>query len=480
VCQADGASRGATWREDNSIIFATASIGTGLQLVPAAGGQPTTLTKPNRELGENDHLWPRSLPGGQAVLFTITQTTGGVDNAHIAVYDVAAGTYKVVLKGGSQAVYTPSGHLVYVAAGGLRAIAFDLQRLETTGSASPALPKVVTLPTGVAEFDVAADGTLIYLTESGATAPSRRTLVWVDRKGREEAIPGLPERAYTGTRISPDGSRVALEIADQSYDVWVWSFARSTLTRVTSDQGFDSSPVWTPDGAYLIFGSQTGGGPGSLFRQRADGSGKPERLTDSHQIQIPSQVLPNGKDIVLAQSNDPGFPAGVGALDLMLLTMGTREARPLLETPAVQGHGLVSPDGRWIAYQSTESGQSDIFVGPFPDVSAGRIQVSSGGGAQPQWARNGRELFYTRIDGALMSVAVTPGASWSAGVARMIFERPYYFRGGGSPTFDVSADGSRFLMIKHADPGDSGASAPTIVIVQNWTEELKRLVPTMR
>ena len=275
LAQVDGASRGAAWRPDDNITFATSSLGTGLQRVPAAGVAPMTLTKPNRELGENDHLWPRSLPGRPAVLFTITQTSGGVDNSHIAVFDERTGTYKVVLKGGSQAVYTSSGHLVDVAAGALRAIAFDLERLETSGSASQALPRVVTLPPGEAEFDIAADGTLIYVAEGAGTAPSQRTLVWVDRRGREEPIPRLPARAYNHIQLSPDGSRVAVEIADQAFDIWVWSFARSTLTRLTADPGFDSSPVWTPDGAALVFRSQIGGVAGSLFRQLADGSGSP-------------------------------------------------------------------------------------------------------------------------------------------------------------------------------------------------------------
>ena len=158
------------------------------------GGEPTVLTKPNRERGEGDHLWPQFLPGSQAVLFTITATTGGIDASQVAVLDVRTGTQKILMRGGSQAHYVPSGHLVYVAAGTLRAVAFDLERLETIGTAIPVLSQVATLPTGTAEFDIARDGTLVYV--AGGGWPRTRTLVWVDRQGREEAIKGAPARSY--------------------------------------------------------------------------------------------------------------------------------------------------------------------------------------------------------------------------------------------------------------------------------------------
>ena len=162
----------------------------------SAGGEPTVLTKPNRERGEADHLWPQFLPGSQAVLFTITPTTGGIDASQVAVLDLRTGTQKILMRGGSQAQYVPSGHLVYVAAGTLRAVAFDLERLEAIGTAVPVLSQVVTLPTGTAEFDVARDGTLVYVSGGAGAAPAR-TLVWVDRQGREEAIKAAPARAYT-------------------------------------------------------------------------------------------------------------------------------------------------------------------------------------------------------------------------------------------------------------------------------------------
>ena len=248
------------------------------------------LTKPNRERGESDHLWPQFLPGSQAVLFTITATTGGIDASQVAVLDLPTGTQKILMRGGSQAYYVPSGHLVYVAAGTLRAVAFDLKRLEATGTAIPVLSQVVTLPNGTAEFDIARDGTLVYV--AGGAGVTARTLVWVDRQGREEAIKAAPARPYSSPRLSPDGTRVALDIRDQENDVWVWDLARETLTRVTSDPGIDQAPVWMPDGRRLVFSSQAWwGAAGSLFWQAADGTGKAERLTESRNLQRPSAVL---------------------------------------------------------------------------------------------------------------------------------------------------------------------------------------------
>ena len=225
----DGASRGATWGDDDSIIFATNAPSTGLQRVLSNGGEPTVLTKPNREKGEGDHLWPQFLPGSEAVLFTITAVTGGIDASHVAVFNLRTGTQKVLLRGGSQARYVRSGHLVYVAGGTLRAVAFDLERLETIGTAIPLVTHVTTLPTGTAEFDIADDGTLVYVSSGAVTAPAR-TLVWVDRQNREEVIKAAPARSYVTPRLSPDGTRVAIEVRDQDNDIWVWDFARQALT----------------------------------------------------------------------------------------------------------------------------------------------------------------------------------------------------------------------------------------------------------
>jgi hypothetical protein len=468
VSGVDGPSRGATWGEGDTIIFATAALPTGLQHVSSAGGQPTVLTRPNGARGERDHLWPQFLPGGQAVLFTITSSAGGIDASQVAVLDVAAGTWRTLLRGASQGQYVSSGHLVYVAGGALWAVAFDLANLQTRGTTSPVVSHVVTLPTGTAEFDIARNGTLAYVI--GGTEAAPRTLVWVDRHGQEEVI-AAPARPYVATRLSPDGRHVALEIEDQDHDIWVWDLARKTLTRVTTDPGLDRSPVWMPDGHRLLFSSQAGSALGSLFWQAADGTGTAERLLiDSPNVQRPSSVVADGTHVLFME----------GA-DLMMLTLGNdRRVQPVIQTAQIEQNGAISPDGRWLAYDSNDSGPSQIYVRPFPNANESKAQVSTGGGSQPLWSRNGRELFYLAPDGTLRGVAVEPGRKWIAGMPTMVLKGPYFGGvGNSSPrTYDVSPDGQRFLMLKQTANPDQSAGPARIVVVQNWQEELKQRVPT--
>jgi Tol biopolymer transport system component len=465
----DGPSRGATWGDGGDSIFATAALSTGLQRVSSAGGEPALLTTPNRQRGERDHLWPQFLPRSRAVLLTITAAAGGIDGSQVAVFDLAAGTWKTLVRGASQAQYVSSGHLVYVSRGALWAVAFDLGSLQTTGTASLVVPDVVTLPSGTAEFDIARDGTLVYA--AGGTEAAPRTLVWVDRHGQEETI-AAPARPYVATQLSPDGTRVALEIEDQNHDIWVWDLVRKTLTRVTTDPGSDRSPVWTPDGRRLLFSSQAGGGLGYLSWQAADGTGTAEHLAESANVQRPSAVVADGKRVLFTE----------GA-DVMMLTLGSgRLVQPLVATAQAEQNGVISPDDRWVAYESNDSGPSEIFVRPFPNASEGKTQVSTGGGSQPLWARNGRELFYLAPDGALMSVSVKPGPTWTAAMPTRVIDHPY-FRGGGvssSRTYDVSPDGQRFLILKQVASPDQLAAPARIVVVEHWFEELKRLVPLGR
>ncbi len=440
----------------------------------SAGGEPAVITKPNRERGESDHLYPQFLPGSQAVLFTISLMTGGVEASLLAVLDLRTGTQKVLMRGGSQSHYLPSGHLVYVAGGALRAVRFDLERLEVIGTSISVVPQIATLTTGTAEFDIARDGTLVYIAGAAGDV-SNRTLVWVDRQGREEPLKAAPARAYLSPRLSPDGTRVAIEIREQGNDIWVWNLVRETLTKVTSDPGLDQAPVWTPDGRRLVFSSQAGGAGGALFWQLADGAGSAERLTQSSNVQIPSAVLADGSRVLFWEAGTES------ATDLKTVTLdGDRAVQPLLQTPQAEFGPTVSPDGRWLAYQSTDSGQTQVFVRPFPNVDEAKIQVSTGGGIGPVWAKTGEQLFFQALDGALMSVDVRRGGSWTAGTPTKLIDARYYggTRLAGTANYDVSADGKRFLMLKES--GADSNSPPTIVVVQNWTEELKRLVPGAR
>jgi serine/threonine-protein kinase len=397
------------------------------------------------------------------VLFTITARTGGLAAAQVAVLDLATGTYTVLVRGGSHAHYVPSGHLVYAAEGTLRAVPFDLTRLEAGRMPVTVLPRLVTTQQGAGDFEVAANGTLVYVDAPGATSPAARTLVWVDRQGGEEPL-GAPPRPYFHPRVSPDGAGVAVAIDDQENDIWVWKLTRRTLDRLTFGPAADFAPVWTPDGRHLVFFSARGGA-GGLFLQPTDGPGGAEKLSAGAP---PSGVTPDGTQVLFGSEQNQ---------DLMMLALdGTGRVQPLLETLSVERNGIVSPDGRWLAYESDIAGRFEIYIRPFPNVSAGQNLISTAGGTRPLWAPSGQELFYVALDGALMAVRADPrGGKWSSGSPAKVVEGPYVTRSlRDKRTYDVSTDGKKFLMVKQ--PADQ--AAPQIVVVQNWLEELKRLVPT--
>jgi serine/threonine-protein kinase len=397
-------SNGATWGPDDTIIFATTNGSTGLQRVSAAGGPTTVLTRPHTAHGEADHAFPQWLPGGRAVLFTITALTGGLDAARVAVLDLQTGTRKVLAAGshahfvrgnlGSKRVEGEDGHLVYATAGTLRAVPFDLDRLETHGAPIGVIQDVVTTASGGVDAVVADDGTLAYV--SGNAVEAARTLVWVDRQGRETPIPA-PARRYVHPRLSPDGTRAAVFAADQQLDLWL-SDLGPTLTRITAGPGVDFFPVWALDGR-LIFSSQRTSA-GNLFRQAADGTGEAERLTDSPNRQNPTAISRDGRTLIFTETTAKTSD------DVMQMTLdGTRRVTPLVQSSFTERNGVTSPDGRWLAYEADEdSSRFEIFVRPYPDVNTGRWLVSTAGGNRPLWAPNGRELIYVSPTGALSSL----------------------------------------------------------------------------
>jgi serine/threonine-protein kinase len=475
LCRVAGGSRGASWGPDDTIVFATSDSTTGLLSVPANGGKPNVLTTPDRGRGEIDHLFPAILPGGRAVLFTITSSQP--EDAQIAVLDLKTGQRKTLIRGGSHAEYVATGHLVYAAAGTLRAVRFDLGRLEVLSDPVQVVEHVMTTGTGAANFAISERGTLVYVP--GGVSTGAQSLAWINRQGAEEPIKA-PPRSYVIPRLSPDGTRIALDVRDQETDIWIWDLAHETLTRLTFDPGFDAWPIWTPDGRRIVFTSGRGGTP-NLWWRLADGTGADERLTTSPHDQRPASFSPDGKVLVVREIMPK---TGV---DLMLLgtdglstglRTGKPQTEPLIATTFNEDGGEISPDGQWLAYHSNETGQDQVYVRPFPKVESGKWQVSTGGGAWPAWARNGRELFYVTASGLMaVSVQITPDFRTTT-PTKVVGGQ--FFRSQAGRSYDVSADGQRFLMIKNAAAiGQAAdATAPRLIVVEHWSEELKARVPT--
>jgi serine/threonine protein kinase len=469
ICTLSGASRGASWGPDDSIVFATSDPSSGLLRVPASGGEPEVLTKPDAASGERDHYFPSVLPGAGGVLFTIW--AGGDKNGQVAVLDLKTGQRKTLIRSGNQAEYVETGHLIYAVGGTLWAVRFDLTTLTVLGDPAPLIDHVLTL--GAADFTVSRRGTLVYLPAGSDTS---RSLVWVSRQGAEEPI-AAPPRGYVSARLSPDGKRVALHIRGQG-GVWIWDFARGTLMPLTLG-AIGNFSIWAPDGQHVIFEMSRDNAPGvtNLYRRAVDGTGIDERLTTSAHAQRPNAISPDGMRLVLEELGP------LSAYKFMLLSLaGTPRVEPLLQTPFDERNAVISPDGRWMAYESTESGQSQIYVRPFPNVADARYQISTGGGRTAAWTPDGHDLFFVnRTD--IMAAAVQLSPRFSAGNPTTLFAAPSilldgrFMSLGTHRTYDVSRDSQRFLMIKeNAGSTDGNASQSSMIVVQNWFEELKAKV----
>jgi serine/threonine-protein kinase len=486
LCAADN-PWGASWSEDDSIVFGQGPK--GIMRVAADGGTPELVVKV--ESGESAH-GPQVLPGGRAILFTLRSSGAQTwDESRIVIQSLTTGERKEVIKGGSDARYLPSGYLVYALESTVLAVPFDVDTLNVTGGAVPVLDRVARagrIGSGAAHFSVSSRGTLVYIQDLVDEA-GNRTLTWVDRNGRETAI-NAPARPYRYPRLSPDDLRIAVDTTDEQQDIWVWNLKGETATRLTIDPATDSWPVWTPNGQRVIFYSTRAGSRGitvgNLYSQASDGAGAAaaERLTDSPNIQVPNAVSPNGTELVFGEGTQ------IGGSDLWRLPLqGEPRARRLVQTEFTERNADISPNGRWLAYQSNDTGQFEIYVRPFPNVNADRQRVSTGGGIAPVFARNGREIFFMTLRGeSLMTAAIleSPGsAAFRTSTPIKLFDTPGYMTPNGvgganrpaGRTYDVSADGRRFLMIKDVSVREGTPAPQSITVVQNWVEELRRRVP---
>jgi serine/threonine-protein kinase len=451
ICPAPGNAT-ATWVGDDTIVFAT-NTGRVLQRVSASGGTPVPVTTLDRERGDTLHLLPQALPDGKSVLFTITSGSA----RRIAVVRLDTNQTQVIAEG-THARYLATGHLIFWREGSMWAAPFDLDRLTLSAPPIPLLDGVENTDGTVFHFAVAEDGSLVYLPTAAADPVQ---LVWIDRTGKETPA-GLEPRQYTRFSLSPDGSRVAAAIEERgNTDIWIGHLARGTLSRLTFDATIETAPRWTPDGRSVVFRSERQG-PG-IFIRDAQAAGGIERLTETQgPIHSPAGWTPDGRTLLFALFRSFGNQA------IAAVTPPDRTVRVLLDGDFAQVDAQVSQDGRWLVYQSNESGRPEIYVRPYPDIAETRWQVSLGGGTSPRWSRDGRRLFFLGASG-VMSVTISPTSrAFTHDSPRLLVQRQTSARVGLD--FDVSSDGQRFLFVTESSADRKPAH---FVLIQQWAAELR-------
>jgi serine/threonine protein kinase len=479
LCEAQS-GRGGSWSEDGTIVFSPSNTpGTSLWRVSAAGGKPEQLT--TLADGEVTQRFPQVLRGGKAILYMSSNVTGAYEDANLIVQPLPSGPRKVVVHGGFNGRYLASGHLVYVHGGTLFAVPFDLDRLELTGQAVPAVDGVAAPVGGGAQFSVAGNGILAFVP--GLLSTNAFPIEWMDREGKTRPLRATPT-SWDNTLFSPDGRRIAWDNEDSGkIDVWVSDWPRDVVSRLTTDAGQNQKPVWTPDGARIVYTSDSDKKGLNLYWRRADGSGEVQRLTESVNTQYPSSWHPSGRFLAFTQLN------AHTNFDLMILPMDGDETSgwkpgkpyPFLASPFVETEPMFSPDGRWIAYQGNETGRNEVYVKPFPGPG-GKWQISTTGGTMPTWSRSRHELLYATPSQQIMVVPYMANSdSFQAEQPRVWSPRTFLtrLRGPISRSFDLHPDGDR-VALTAAPEIPVGARQEKIVFIFNFFEELRRIAPVTK
>jgi Tol biopolymer transport system component len=462
-------NRGGTWSPDGIIVFAP-DITAGLARIPETGGEPEPITELSE--GERSHRWPSFLPDGVHVLFMAQDHGASYDAATIEVVNVETKERTVLHEGGTYPRYIPTGHLAYVRDGTLFAVPLDLAGLKTIGTPAPLLEDVMTeagtnTGDGTAHYSFSSDGTLVYL--EGALSDRVYGLIWGDRDGQQAPLLS-DERPYYSPRLSPDGKHLALQVAsDSGTDIWVQDLEREVLTRLTFSGSENILPAWTPDGRRIAFGSTRDAKPG-IFWMPADGSGRPEQLWEDGRNQAPGSFSPQGHLAIHVLNPQTSWD-----LEVIRFEDGTpQEPEPFVATQGIDAFPMFSPDGRWIAYMSDESGRWEIYVRPYPGPG-GKWQISTGGGLTPRWSRNGQELLY-REGSKWFAVSIdSEGGTLRLGRVELLLEGPYVSL-APFPDYDVTADGERFVLLS----GDDNMPVPAFTqlnVILNWFDEVRELAP---
>jgi serine/threonine-protein kinase len=470
---------GASWGEDGTIIAALNVI-SGLSQVPAAGGRPRPFTKLGK--GEQTHRWPQILPGGQAVLFTGAPNTAGMENASIQAKSLKSGATKTLVAGGYFGRYLPAngsrGYLVYLHQGMLFGVGFDPDRSELQGTPVPLLEDVAASPIqGGGQFDVSATGTLVYL--AGKQAAENWPVVWLDRSGKMQPLIATPG-TYAYPRFSSNGRRLMLTMSTSSgsgTDIYVHELDRQIMTRLTFG-GHAQAPVWAPDGKHIAFRLSASG----IAWVRSDGSGEPQQLLTAQNIATPWSFSPDGRRLAYVELNPATEARKIWTLPLDM--SDPDHPKPgksdlFLEGPSDENAPFFSPDGRWIAYRSNESGMDEVYVRPFPAGRGGRWQISTGGGLYGIWSNNRRELFYEPTNNRIMVMDyMINGESFVPGKSRLWSDKQIFYPGNSN--LDLGPDGKRFAVFPMQEAAGPGKGSVHITLLLNFFDELRRKVPTSK
>jgi eukaryotic-like serine/threonine-protein kinase len=475
VCDAFVAVIGGAWNRDGTIIFGT--VGNGIMQVPAAGGVATLLTTTE---GRNEvHTFPSFLPDGRHFLYLRAPENPGI---YLGSLDVKPDqqSSRRILSTSQMAVYAPSadprmGRLLFLREGTLLAQAFDESSLQPQGDPISVAERVGSFHlSGL--FSVSPSGVLAY--SAGPTARWLSQLNWLDRQGKQLGHAEQPGTySYTDFALSPDGERLAASKIDPraggETGIWLLDLLRGVSTRFTFDQAPDSAPVWSPDGSRVAFAAYRAGGNG-IYQKTTNGTGKEQGLVSvTGDEKLPDDWSRDGRFLLYTQQ-DPHTHADLWVLPLAGDGTPSGTATPFANTAYSEEQGRFSPDTRWIAYASDESGRSEIYIQPFPAPPNGgsKTPISRDGGSQPRWRRDGKELFYSSPDGKLMAVDVTQGPIFKASAPKTLFQVPVAQIGhnvGGSQVlgWDVAPDGKRFLI------DTATISTEPVTVVLNWPAELK-------
>ncbi|HUD71178.1 MAG TPA: protein kinase [Dongiaceae bacterium] len=455
--------RGGSWGTDGNIYYAPTNT-SGLFKVPAAGGTPTALTTLDPAKDEISHRWPQVLPDHQWLLYTIW-TGPGTDERRIVVQSLVTGERHDLLPGGDSARYLTSGHLLYARTDDLFVIPWRPGVTDLSGAVPVTLPEHPRLENeGAAAYDVSPNGTLVYLP-GGPTRYSQR-VVWVDATGRTEALP-IPERDYASVAISPDGRRAAIQVNEGTIGIWMYDFERHTLTPFPTGPGSSQAPVWTPDGRRILYRA-TRHGQRDIYVKDADGTGDETRLTAGLGRSLtPTSISPDGTWLVFS-----GLGGSVRSENLIwrLRLDGASQPEAMLPPADRLFDGQISPDGRYMAYDSAISGRLEVYVMPFPGPGASQ-QVSVGGGYEHLWSHDGGVLYFQNRE-QLMAVDVTPGNPPRFGQPRALYDGRFRRNANGNTPWSLSPDGKRFLRVQQAEP-DRGFEQ--IDVVLGWTDEVTRM-----